>query len=80
MPDEAVSETISGPFHRLTRASVLAAMDEADELGRDAFLSKYGFGRARSYFVVRDGARYDSKAIYGVAYGIEHPDEGAAVA
>lgn len=51
-------------------------MAEYDSLGRDEFLRKYGYGRALRYFV-RDGdARYDSKAIYGVAYGYEHPYRG----
>jgi MoxR-like ATPase len=45
-------------------------------LGREAFLTKYGFGRARRYFVRRDGKYYDSKAIVGAAVGFEHPDRG----
>ena len=57
-------------------AAVTAALDEFDRLGRDAFLRKYGFGRSRNYFVERDGTLYDSKAITGAAYGIEHPDRG----
>jgi hypothetical protein len=38
-------------------------------LGREAFLKKYGFGRARSYRLIFEGHFYDSKAIVGVAYG-----------
>jgi hypothetical protein len=60
----------------LSADAVFAAMDEFDRLGRAAFLKKYGFGRARTYVVLRDGNQYDSKAIFGVAYGIAHPDEG----
>jgi hypothetical protein len=30
--------------------AVGAALDEFDRLGQDAFLAKYGFGRAREYF------------------------------
>jgi MoxR-like ATPase len=60
----------------VTREAVLAAMKEFDELGREAFLEKYGFGRALKYVLLNDGKRYDSKAIYGVAHGIEHPDQG----
>ena len=56
--------------------AVSRAMDEFDRLGRDAFLRKYGFGRSRNFFVERNGTLYDSKAITGVAYGIEHPDRG----
>ena len=56
--------------------AVTRAMDEFDRLGRDAFLQKYGFGRSRNYFVERNGKLYDSKAIAGVAYGVQHPDRG----
>ena len=44
-------------------------MREYDALGRNAFLAKYGFGQSRSYFLVSDGKRYDSKAIVGAAHG-----------
>jgi 5-methylcytosine-specific restriction enzyme A len=53
----------------LTVDAVLRAMAEFRELGREAFLERYGFGGARSYFVIEDGARYDSKAIAGAAHG-----------
>ncbi|MFL1901040.1 HNH endonuclease [Streptomyces tauricus] len=52
----------------ITRESVLKAVVEHDELGRDAFLSKYGFGEARSYVLMYEGRGYDSKAIAGVAH------------
>lgn len=51
-------------------------MAEFDDIGREAFLSKYGFGQARSYFLVRGDRRYDSKAIVAAAHGYEHPEEG----
>jgi hypothetical protein len=57
-------------------AAVLAAIEEYDRLGRDAFLSKHGFGAAREYFLQIDGRLYDSKAILGVAYGHQYPDRG----
>jgi 5-methylcytosine-specific restriction protein B len=53
-------------------SAVTRALDEFDALGRDAFLAKYGFGRGRTFFVVRDGKRYDAKAIVGVAHGFQH--------
>jgi hypothetical protein len=56
--------------------AVEAAMDEFDTLGRDAFLEKYNFGPALRYFVMRDGKAYDSKAIYGVAHGLQFPEYG----
>lgn len=58
------------------RSAVLQAMVEFDELGRDAFLARYGYGPARSYFVMHDGKRYDSKAIVGVAVGKQFPASG----
>ncbi|MEI7033689.1 hypothetical protein [Streptomyces pratensis] len=52
----------------ITRQSVLKALAEHEEVGRDAFLAKYGFGKARSYVLVHEGREYDSKAIAGVAH------------
>jgi hypothetical protein len=49
---------------------------EYDSLGGAAFMSKYGFGRARSYFLEIDGKRYDSKAIMGAAHGYQFPGFG----
>ena len=59
-----------------SRDAVLSAIREFDELGRERFLAKYGFGPARSYFLDFEGRRYDSKAIAGVAVGFEHPERG----
>ena len=53
----------------LTRDAVISAIDEYDQIGRNAFLRNYGFGRARSYFAEYAGKRYDSKAIVGAAHG-----------
>ncbi|MFF3018697.1 HNH endonuclease [Streptomyces sp. NPDC057939] len=52
----------------ITREAVLKAVAEHDEMGREAFLSMYGFGEARSYVLVHEGREYDSKAIAGVAH------------
>ena len=60
----------------ITRETVLAAVEEYDRLGRDAFLAKYGFGPAREYFLEIGGRLYDSKAICGAARGFVHPDRG----
>jgi hypothetical protein len=61
----------------LTSATAVeAAMDEFDEIGREAFLSKYGFGKARRYFIRRDGKYYDSKAIAAAAMGYQDPEGG----
>ncbi len=58
----------------VTANGVERAMAEFDQLGRDEFLSRYGFRKSRSYFLVRDGRRYDSKAIVGVAHRYNHSD------
>ncbi len=44
------------------------AMDEYDALGFDAFMEAYNFGSSISYWVLRDGKRYPSKAIFDVAH------------
>jgi hypothetical protein len=54
------------------RAAVLSAVEECDRIGREAFLKKYQFGAATSYFLEHGGKRYDSKAIVGAAYGYQH--------
>lgn len=59
-----------------SREAVLDAIAEWDESGREAFLQKYGYGAAKSYFLIHDGKLYDSKAIAGVAVGKEFPDRG----
>jgi len=61
------------------KVAVECAIAEFDTLGRAAFLAKYGFGPARSYFVLFRGGRYDSKAIAGAAHGYQHPDQGPLV-
>jgi hypothetical protein len=58
------------------RGAVESAMAEFDRIGRSAFLEKYGFGEARSYFLAHDGKLYDSKAIVGAAHGHQFPRLG----
>jgi hypothetical protein len=65
------------PLNDLTSAdAVKAALDEFDLVGRESFLSKYSFGKARRYFVRRNGKYYDSKAIAGAAMGYQDPAAG----
>ena len=59
-----------------SREAVLKAIAEFDRLGRDEFLSRHNFGRARAYFLRYDGRLYDSKAIAGVAHGYQWRDRG----
>jgi hypothetical protein len=53
----------------LSTEAVDATLAEFDSVGPDAFLAKYGFGEAKGLYLVRDGKRYDSKAIVGAAIG-----------
>ena len=46
----------------------MAAIAEFDEIGREAFLARYGFGQSREYVVVENGRDYDPKALLGAAY------------
>lgn len=52
----------------VTRAGVLAAVQECRHKGRETFLREYGFRQATTYELVLNGERYDSKAIAGVAH------------
>lgn len=60
----------------VTRVSVLRAIEEYDELGRAEFLKKYGFGEARTTWLIHREHSYDSKAVIGVARGYARPDLG----
>lgn len=77
-PRPVTFEVTSGrTLSRLTsRAAVLDAIAECDRLGRDEFLARHGFGPARRFFLEHGGRHYDSKAIVGVAFGNQFPDEG----
>lgn len=63
-----------------SRPAILAAVAEYDQLGQHAFLEKYGFHPARSYFLVVNGREYDSKAIVGAAHGYQFPQLGPLAA
>jgi 5-methylcytosine-specific restriction protein A len=55
-----------------SRDAVLEAIRLCDQKGRAEFLAFYGYKPARKYVLQHDGRGYDSKAIVGVAYGIQH--------
>jgi len=59
-----------------SRDAVVGAVRLCESLGSEEFRHRYGFGPARAYFLEHDGKLYDSKAIAGVAFGLEHPDRG----
>jgi 5-methylcytosine-specific restriction enzyme A len=63
----------------LTIMAVNKAIEEFAELGREAFLQKYKFGKARGYLLEKHGRFYDSKAITAAAHGFL-PDQVALAA
>jgi len=72
------------PIKSVEREAVEAALGEYDRIGRIPFLERYGYGKAREYFLIREvnGKQrlYDSKAILGVAFGHQHPTSGPLLA
>ena len=60
----------------VTREAVLAAMDEHDQLGPAAFLARHGYREAGRYWLrgPSTARRYPSKAILGVAAGLDAAD------
>jgi 5-methylcytosine-specific restriction protein A len=70
---ETGGNALSSLLNNLTsRDAVLEAIRICDEKGRAEFLAFYGYKPARTYVLQHDGHEYDSKAIVGVAYGIQH--------
>lgn len=64
-------------FTKLTdKDAVIKTISECDQLGRSAFLKLYEYGPAKNYYLIYNGKAYDSKAIVGVAFGIQFPDRG----
>ena len=59
-----------------SRDAVLRAIREYDDLGREAFLAKYHFQKARKFVVVHDGREYDSKPLLAAAHGFQFPEAG----
>lgn len=72
----ADDESARDPLSTITAEAVREAIAEFDRIGRDEFLGKYGFGRARSYFLAMGSKLYDSKAILGAARGYAIPAAG----
>ena len=57
------------------RKSIERAIAEYDEIGKNTFLSRYGYGESREYLIINNAKYYDSKAIVGVAYKYQFPNE-----
>ena len=56
--------------------AVQLAIAEFDRVGTHSFLTKYGFKRSRTFFLVVGDREYDSKAIAGAAHGYQFPNLG----
>ena len=61
----------------LTKAAILATLEEYDRLGRDGFLRRYGYARARTRWIRHRNNRYDMKPIWRAAFA--HMDGGHAL-
>lgn len=55
--------------------SVLRAIETFRAGDRDEVLRAHGFRPALDYVLEYEGETFDAKALYGIAYGIEYPDE-----
>lgn len=58
------------------RSAVLRTIEIFDEMGREAFLERYGFGPAKWWYLLHNTGQYDSKAIAGVALAIQNNIDG----
>ena len=55
-------------WDRVTRANVLHAIKEYDQLGPEQFFSEHGFAPTTTYDLIWEERRYPPKAILGTAY------------
>jgi hypothetical protein len=58
------------------RSAVVAAIAEANRVGEEAFLHKYGFQPSRRFRIAHENATYPSKALLAAAHGYQLPDSG----
>lgn len=57
-------------------SAVLKAVAEFDNLGRSAFLARYGFSVSTKFFLVHESNCYDTQAIVGAAHAYQFPELG----
>src|SRR5215471_7393329 len=55
-------------WDQVTRADVLRALQEYEQLGAERFFSEHGFASTTTYDLVLEERRYPPKAILGTAY------------
>ena len=74
---QVLGDDSRGSLSDLTSPTAIKlAIEECDRLGREKFLSRYGFGHARDFTLHYQGREYDAKAIVGVAHGYQFPAIG----
>lgn len=56
----------------ISRDDILKTLAEYDDLGQEAFLDQYKYGKASTYLLLHNGKEYDSKAVAGVAHKHQH--------
>lgn len=70
----AAAASVTTRGHTATRDDVLAAIALCDEIGQDYFLESLGYRDSVRYHLRHDGRSYPSKAILGVALGLNSDD------
>lgn len=61
----------------LTHEAVVAAIGEFREVGRETFVSRYGYRPSRDYFLLDGDQLIDTKPLVAAAYRRSHPDKPA---
>lgn len=56
------------------RGAILRAMAEADQIGEEQFLDKYGFSESRRYRIVHEDKTYPSKPTLAAAHAYQYPE------
>jgi hypothetical protein len=67
-PQQSWENPMTVAWDRVTRAEVLRAIQEYDQLGAERFYAEHGFAPTTTYELVWDERRYPPKAILGTAY------------
>jgi hypothetical protein len=63
-----MTSVLSSIRAKVTRGDVLAAIEQYDRVGAEAFFAAHGYGPSRNYELVWERRRYPHKAILGAAY------------
>ncbi len=79
-PSPIIGMLEEGNLAKLTdisdRGAVSTAIAEFRQLGRDDFLTKYGFSASTEYFLLDGDTLIDTKPVVAAAYGFQYPERG----